>query len=185
MILIKKVKTWVCLSLKAVVTGPLTSWSSSLVQPTRLTDSQTILMFIHCLVIQWWWYFDDSLMIGLLISSSKTCPFHYWDVAVLRAPPYQEDACDQQQIDDKRNERETYKYQLSKDDNNDVDDYDEKEEWENENNKIVTCKQILLMIIQILLMIMQILLMITIIRKKGTMTTMVRLPANNAYYNNS
>ena len=49
---------------------------------------------------------------------------------------------------------------------------------DNENNDQVTCKQILLMIMQILLMIM-------IIRKKGTMTTMVRLPANNANYYNS
>ena len=44
-------------------------------------------------------------------------------MVVLRAPPYQEDACDQQQIDDKRNERQTYKYQLSKDDDDTVDDY--------------------------------------------------------------
>ena len=56
---------------------------------------------------------------------------------------------------------------------------------DNENNSQVTCKQILLMIIQTLLMIMEILLMIMIIRKKGTMTTMVRLPANNANYYNS
>ena len=44
---------------------------------------------------------------------------------------------------------------------------------DNENNGQVTCKKNLLMIIQILLM-------ITMIRRKGTMTTMVRLPANNA-----
>ena len=56
---------------------------------------------------------------------------------------------------------------------------------DNENNGQGTCKQLLLMIIQILLMIMQILLMITIIRKRGTMTTMVRLLANNAYFYNS
>ena len=68
----------------------------------------------------------------------------------------------------------------------------EEEEENNDKNGQVTCKQILLMINQILLMIIQILLMITQIllviiqfllmitmrRKRGTMTTMVRLPAN-------
>ena len=68
----------------------------------------------------------------------------------------------------------------------------EEEEENNDKNGQVTCEQILLMINQILLMIIQILLMITQIllviiqfllmitmrRKRGTMTTMVRLPAN-------
>ena len=37
---------WYALYLNAEVTGPRTSWSSSFVQPTRLTDSQTILSIL-------------------------------------------------------------------------------------------------------------------------------------------